>query len=199
MSLAAYPNLLEKLRDSEYRRAFTSASVRRWIAMQIRGLRKREDWSQTQLGDAVGKPQNVVSRLEDPSYGKVTLQTLLDFAAAFDVALIVRFGTFGELAAQIADMSAAAMTVPSFDTELECVQLNTRLSDATKIAPGKGAYAAAEYQLPAGSNSASEAAAPNNNLTPVMGKKQMDTASQLIAAPKANLSVEKRQYAGAQS
>ena len=41
--------------------------------------------------------QNAISRLENPSYGKATLTTLKRLAAAFDVALIVRFVPFGQL------------------------------------------------------------------------------------------------------
>lgn len=118
MSLTAYPTLFAKLANKKYRRAFVSASVRHGIALQLRALRKRESWSQKDLGEAANKPQNVISRLEDPSYGKMTVQTLLDLAAVFDVALIVRFATFGELATKTEDLSGGALTVPSFPNEI---------------------------------------------------------------------------------
>jgi transcriptional regulator with XRE-family HTH domain len=180
MNLAAYPNLLEKLQNDEYRHAFTSSSLRRWIAMQIRELRMREGWSQKQLGEAVGKPQNVVSRLEDPSHGKVTLQTLLDFAAAFDVALIVRFGTFGELAAQIEDMSASAMTVLPFNKELAIAEQSAQFSGIAKVGKAHGAHeAVARREGLAHSSAMNEAAMANSNLD--VGYKP-----QLLAANAAN-------------
>lgn len=130
MSLTAYPTLLEKLRDKPYRRAFASASVRHRIALQIRALRKHKSWSQKELGQAADKPQNVISRLEDPSYGKVTVQTLLDLAATFDVALIVRFATFGDLAESMEALSSKALEVPSFQDELAADYFVQNLADS---------------------------------------------------------------------
>jgi transcriptional regulator with XRE-family HTH domain len=193
MNLAAYPNLLEKLQNDEYRHAFTSSSLRRWIAMQIRELRMREGWSQKQLGEAVGKPQNVVSRLEDPSYGKVTLQTLLDFAAAFDVALIVRFGTFGELAAQIEDMSASAMAVPPFNEELALAESRAQYSGIANVEKAHRAHeTVARRESLAHSSAMNEAAIANSNLN--VGYK-----SQPLAANAANGFARQNQHSGALS
>lgn len=118
MSLLAYPTLLNRLRDVDYREAFLATSIRNAIALQIRALRKSKFDTQQALGEVVGKPANVISRLENPNYGKVTIQTLTELANAFDVALIVRFATFGELAEQIENTSDLALDVPSFDEEL---------------------------------------------------------------------------------
>jgi hypothetical protein len=65
------------------------AQLKLSLAEQIRKL--RGSTSQTAFGQLIGKPQSVVSRLEDAAYGKVTLQTLLDIAAALDVGLSVKF------------------------------------------------------------------------------------------------------------
>ena len=51
----------------------------------------RGDRSQRAFGELIGKPQSVVSRLENEEYGKLTLQTLLDIAEKLDIALEVRF------------------------------------------------------------------------------------------------------------
>ena len=118
MSLLAYPTLLKKLKAVDYRRAFLSASIRNSIALQIRALRKSKFETQEALGEAAGKPANVISRLENPNYGKVRIQTLIELADAFDVALVVRFTTFGELASSIEDTSDAALNVQSFKDEL---------------------------------------------------------------------------------
>lgn len=118
MSLFAYPILFEKLHDAEYRKAFVAASVRNQIALQIRALRKSKFETQEALGDAAGKPANVISRLENPSYGKVRIQTLVELAQAFDVALIVKFATFGELAESIENTSDIALDVSSFEEEV---------------------------------------------------------------------------------
>lgn len=107
--------LLRKLRLDEYRRGYVSAQVRNWVAYQIRALRKQREWSQAELAERAGKPQSVISRLEDPDYGKLTIQSLLDIASAFDVALSVRFVSFSEFLRRSEDVSPAAMTVESYD------------------------------------------------------------------------------------
>ena len=118
MNVTAYPALLAKLKKDDYLSGFVSASARHWITRQIRTRRNRNSWSQKQLGEAAGKPQNVISRIEDPSYGKVTLQTLIDLAVAFRVGLVVKFVSFGELAAQMDDISPETLAVLNLEEEI---------------------------------------------------------------------------------
>jgi hypothetical protein len=110
-------NLWHKLGNKEYRDAYVSEHVRRWIAHQIRALREHPDrkWKQGELSDRMRKPQSVVSRLEDPTYGKMTVQTLLQVAEAFDVALIIKFVSFPQFVNETADLSQNAMHVDSFN------------------------------------------------------------------------------------
>lgn len=107
----------DEFADKEYRDAFVEANLRNGIAFQIRAIRKRQGLSQRELGDKMGRPQNVISRIEDPSYGKLTLQTLLATAQALDVGLSVRFVAFSELANSVVDVSDDALAVPSFEEE----------------------------------------------------------------------------------
>lgn len=112
----------DDLLDKDYRQAFVEENVKTGIAFQTRALRLKKDWSQKELGDRAGKPQNVISRLENPDYGNFTLRTLLDLAAAFDVALLVRFVSFGQLFDMLKDVSNKALAVPSFEKEMETKQ-----------------------------------------------------------------------------
>jgi transcriptional regulator with XRE-family HTH domain len=107
------------------RHAFVAAFVRQGVSMQIQLLRKREKWSQKRLGEVTEKKQNAITRLEDPSYGKFTITTLLELAKAFDVALSVRFIPFSELEHQSQNLSPETLCVARFRDEM--------LSDASSI------------------------------------------------------------------
>jgi transcriptional regulator with XRE-family HTH domain len=110
--------LLDKLRKKSYRVAYVGEHIGRGVAYQIRALRDQRSWKQGELAKRLGKPQSVVCRLEDPSYGKMSVQTLLEVANVFDVALQVRFVPFSSFLRDTRDVSAQAMQVPSFDEEV---------------------------------------------------------------------------------
>jgi len=110
--------LFEKLRKRSYRHAYLAEHVRRGIAYQIRALRDHRGWNQGTFSKQLGKPQSVVCRLEDPSYGKFTVQTLLEIANVYDVALQVRFIPYSSFLLQTRDVSTESMKVPSFEDDL---------------------------------------------------------------------------------
>jgi transcriptional regulator with XRE-family HTH domain len=110
--------LLQKLRKKHYRDAYVAKYVRQGIARQIRALRDQRVWNQGKLSQLLGKPQSVVSRLEDPTYGKVTIQTLLELASVFDVALQVRFISYSSFLQQTRDLTISSMKVASFNKDV---------------------------------------------------------------------------------
>jgi transcriptional regulator with XRE-family HTH domain len=111
-----------ELRNKEFRQSYVAEILRRGLAYQIRAIREARGWSQAELGHQTQKPQSNVSRWEDPTYGKFSLQTLLEIAAALDVALIVRFAPFTELLEAVSDLSPHALAAPSYDEEVESVE-----------------------------------------------------------------------------
>jgi transcriptional regulator with XRE-family HTH domain len=85
---------LQKLLDKSYRDSYLEGHVKGSIAYQIQALREKEGLTQTEFGKLIGKPQSVVSRLEDTEYGGVNVNTLLQIAYALNIGLEVRFCDF---------------------------------------------------------------------------------------------------------
>lgn len=104
-------------RGPEYREAFVESEISVGIPFQIRAMREGRDWTQKDLADRSGKLQSVISQLEDPGYGRLTLSTLRRLAAAFDVGLMVRFVPFSELAGRASNLSPDDMNVASFSDD----------------------------------------------------------------------------------
>ncbi len=114
--------MFDELSNKKFRDAFLEANIKTGIAFQVRALREHHGWSQAELGRRAGKPQNVISRLEDPDYGKFTIRTLLDLASAFDVALLVKFVSYSYLASSLEDVSPTGLAVPSFEEEMKAFE-----------------------------------------------------------------------------
>lgn len=106
--------LIASLQDKARRHRLSSALIKRGIAEQIREMRDERGWTQAELARASDKVQETISRLENPNYGNYTINTLARIAAAFDVALFVRFGPFSELVDHIVNISPEDLAVPSF-------------------------------------------------------------------------------------
>ena len=104
-------------RSKEARERFVESHSAKAIAFQIRAMRRTQDWSQEQFAEACGMTQNMISRLESPEYGRPSVTTLRRIAAAFDVALAVRFVPFSELAEWVATLSPDRMDVRPFSND----------------------------------------------------------------------------------
>ncbi len=115
--LSSSEQFLEQLAEKDFRDEFVADQVRSRIAMLIRTLREQRGMLQSELGAKMGKPQSVVSRLEDPDYGKVSLQTLLEIAAAFDLPLIVDIPEWEEWLGKMGRMTKSDLRRTSFDLE----------------------------------------------------------------------------------
>lgn len=105
----------EKLKRKDYRDAYVAENVAMLIAHQIRALREQRGWTQRKFAEELGSHASVVNRYEDPDYGKLTVQTLLDLARVFDLGLIIRFTGFPEFIFRTRDVSPEALQAASFD------------------------------------------------------------------------------------
>jgi transcriptional regulator with XRE-family HTH domain len=99
-----FARLIEKFKDREYRHSYVVAHTRRFLARQMRKFRGGR--SQAAFAEVLGKQPTQVQRLEDPTYGKHTLQTLFEVAGKLDLAVFVRLvdhRTFLRLSADLSE------------------------------------------------------------------------------------------------
>ncbi len=121
MKISRRKKLVDSLRDDEYRHEFVDQRITVGVASQIREMRRGRGWTQSELAKESGTRQQVISQIENPDYGKLTLSTLKRIASAFDVALIVKFAPFSELIDDFINRTPESLAVPSFgnDTKLK--------------------------------------------------------------------------------
>lgn len=124
MNLESNIGLIAKLiNNPTFRDAYVFEHLKTGIAYQIRAMRDEREWLQSDLGERAKKPRTVITRLEDPNYGQFSLQTLREIAAAFDVALLVKFVPFSRLLEEYDDVSPRALIAPSIKDSKEVQRL----------------------------------------------------------------------------
>lgn len=89
--------LMAEFADKAYRDAYVGSQIRMTLPLQIRGLREGFGWKQSKLASEAHMAQPRISELETPGERRLTIETLLRVASAFDIALQVRFLSFSEL------------------------------------------------------------------------------------------------------
>jgi transcriptional regulator with XRE-family HTH domain len=114
MSMNRRPDLMTRLRNRAYRQSYISSIINSTIAYQIRGLRKERGLDQAAFGKLVGMKQTAISRLENPDYGNLSVNTLKRIAKALDIALIVRFAPYSDVVRWRLGMSQRDMVPPAF-------------------------------------------------------------------------------------
>src|SRR5687768_11406617 len=97
-------------------------------------MREERGWTQAQLADAAGKPRNVITRLEDPNYGKPTLRTMIEIACALDVGLLVKFVPFTRLVREYDDLSPNALSAVEIAREVTALRRWAAAKDRTEAA-----------------------------------------------------------------
>jgi transcriptional regulator with XRE-family HTH domain len=78
-------------------------------------MRAGRNLSQGELAERAGMKQSRISLMENPSYEGLNINTLRRLAAAFDVALIVRFVPYGELLGWATNLDEKQLNPVSFD------------------------------------------------------------------------------------
>jgi transcriptional regulator with XRE-family HTH domain len=120
-STSSRKRLVNELKDPAYRHAFIEAHATDTVAFQLKRMREAKGWTQGELaveafGDA--KLQSMVSRLENPDYGKYSVSTLVNLAKVFDVGLVVRFAPFSEVVDWDLNKSGPTLEPPPFAQDI---------------------------------------------------------------------------------
>jgi transcriptional regulator with XRE-family HTH domain len=119
MTLKMFKARIARLRKKGFRDAYVRSHLTHGLAHQIRALRNQRGWSQKDLAEKLGlKGQSAIARMEDPGYGRLSIATLLKLSSIFDVALSVRFVSYGKFLSEREDLSPRALSAESFDVEV---------------------------------------------------------------------------------
>jgi transcriptional regulator with XRE-family HTH domain len=125
-------SLMGELADKVYRDAYVGSQIRMNIPFQIRGLRDSFGWTQSKLAEEARMAQPRISELETPGERRLTIETLLRLASAFDVALQVRFLPFSELIEWSEDLDLNNLAIKRFAEEVEALRRFTARSTRTR-------------------------------------------------------------------
>lgn len=122
-----------RLSNPEARKAFVDAELVNGLAHQIRVLRKQREWTQQDLACRLNTTQAAVSRLEDPSYGRFSVKSLLALGEAFDVALHVRFLPFSKFLVETWDTREERFHAESYEEECGVVQFFSEAKSSSYV------------------------------------------------------------------
>lgn len=114
--------LLDKFRRKEYRESYLDSFINDTITAQLHNLRKDKQWTQAELARRAGMKQPRVALMESSDYDNYSISTLKRLAHAFDVALIVKFSPFSELAAFSSSFSSKDVHVPDYESDIRTIE-----------------------------------------------------------------------------
>lgn len=97
------------------RSSFVKGFIKRELPAQIKAVMKQRGFTQQKLADESGLTQGEISRVVNPAYGDMTLNTLLSVASGLDCAIIVKLVPFSEFISHI--VKEGKDDVPSFEEE----------------------------------------------------------------------------------
>jgi transcriptional regulator with XRE-family HTH domain len=121
--------LVDKLRDPEYRAAFVASQINFGIPFQLRALLKARGKTQEWLAEKAGMLQPRISGLLSPGKTRPNIETLRRLAEAFDCGLAVRFVPFSELASWSEEFDPESFNIPSFDQDLSGMEGNIETNE----------------------------------------------------------------------
>lgn len=110
--------IIESLQDKEYRDLFVAEEIQTGLPMQLLAMRRDRGWSQEELARRAGVSLETIQQVEQLDSGtSFPVDLLQRLAAAFDVALVVRFEPYSHLVDWAANLALTDMAVPAFDDD----------------------------------------------------------------------------------
>jgi transcriptional regulator with XRE-family HTH domain len=82
---------LERISNKSRRSHYLANQIRLGLRFQLRALRKEREFTQSDFASLTGTQQTVISRVENHNADRLSIPTLLKFADAFDVGIVIRF------------------------------------------------------------------------------------------------------------
>ena len=130
-----HPFPISELTEKEAREQYAADLLDSYIALQIKTLRQQRGWSQEDLAALAGKHQSQISAMEQIDFRSWKVSTLRRLADAFDLALVVRFESFGTFLKEILPVERAALERLSYADDPELESGGTLGAAAASITP----------------------------------------------------------------
>jgi transcriptional regulator with XRE-family HTH domain len=160
---------IEELKDEESRQFFYEEHIETGLPIQLRELRKKRKLTQKELAELTGFDQSNISDWENPNYEYTPqIGTLKRFANAFDVPLIVRFGSWEELLEWDNNLSPDKVAPESFDEFAEKVgkEANEGSENVAKLSPSSNVRTSPHFASKAVNQSATKAFTLSSKVSP---------------------------------
>src|SRR5271156_4990714 len=127
-------DLIQKLKDKNYRHKFFRGRAEDEVASQLQEFRKKRVLTQQALAGRCGMKQSAISRIEQASYSKWSFSTLWRIAKALDVRIRVVIDdmndVIGEYESRANQTPAVATGVPERSTAIITKGIENAVSGA---------------------------------------------------------------------
>lgn len=110
------------LADKRYRDQLVAETIFSRLPLKVRFLREKTGKSQKLIARESGKAQTWISKLEDPNYGRFSVNTLLEVASMYDVGLKVDFVPFSQVLDDFSNSASDSWVVPTYTDEKELIE-----------------------------------------------------------------------------
>ncbi len=136
----------ELCKDLEFRSELKSKELGAKLAFQLKCLREALGLNQYQIADLLSTTQSRISQMEDPSYGKFNIQSLVKYCEALNCELLIEIKSHTNDAGLVLSESETE-SLGDFGVHLEL--RNTGGSEHDDFSPQPNAYEcmSTDYQL----------------------------------------------------